>query len=272
MRTVSDIRVPSANVFNCWLHERQTDGMIYCARCCFDRYHHRFQLEQKPHSIIYSALDAAGYAQGDWKTGNPYLRLSSPRISSVARLSPNKGHRTLIEAAVSVLKEAPSASFIIAGKEEEVSIAELQDYASRRGVAKAFTFTDYLADPRPVLAACDIGVIASTESEVISRAAQEFFAFGVPVVASQINVLPEMVEDGVNGHLFAPGNAEMLAEKLLRLTKDPDLRRRFGEEALKRVRRVHDLRVQGEQTEALFDSVVKLAPPRSSKDRASESA
>lgn len=252
VRSVSDVRIPRGHLLNKILHQKWTDGIIYCAKCCRERYHAGLQLEHLPDKIIYSALDVGSFARGDWETGNRFRDLSSPRIGIVARLSPNKGHRTLIEAAAEVLREAPSASFIVAGKEEEVRFAELQKGARQSGVERAFSFTGFLADPRPVMAACDIGVVASTDSEVISRSTQEFFAFGVPVVAARINVLPEMVEDGVNGLLFPAGNAGELAAALLKLIKNPDLRRRYGEKALLRVKERHDLSVLGQETETFF--------------------
>ena len=91
-------------------------------------------------------------------------------------------------------------------KEEEIKISELQELAQKFGLADSFIFTGWLEDPRIALAVCDIGVVASTNSEVISRATQEFFAFGIPVIATRINVLPEMVQAGENGLLISPGD------------------------------------------------------------------
>ena len=258
-RTVSDVRIPAANPFNHWLHQKWTDGLIFCAECARNRYHQGLKLESKPEKVIYSALDVEAYRSGDWKKNNRFAGLPSPRISIVARLSPNKGHRNLIEAAALILPEIPTATFIVAGKEEEISVVELRDYARQHGVEKAFVFAGHLEDPRELIAVSDIGVIASTESEVISRAAQEFFAFAVPVIASRVNVLPEMVEDGFNGFLFNPGDAAGLAASVRRLAADEPLRKQMGEQVLNRVRQRHDLSVLGRETEAFFSSIMETA-------------
>jgi glycosyltransferase involved in cell wall biosynthesis len=256
IRTVSDVRSPKGNIFNKILHEKWTDGLIYCAQACRVRYHEKFRLGGAKEKVIYSGLDVDEFTRGDWRSGNPFFDLGSPRIGIIARLSPNKGHHTLIKAAARVRREVKSAAFIVVGKEEEVSIVELQNAARRHGVADAFTFTGHLEDPRPAVAACDIGVVASTDSEVISRAAQEFFAFGIPVVASRINVLPEIVEHGVNGLLVRPGDADELAAAILELAKSEEQRKAFGAQAAIAAKERHDLSVLGRETEEFFRQIL----------------
>jgi glycosyltransferase involved in cell wall biosynthesis len=256
IRTVSDVRPPKSNPINRMLHEQWTDGMVYCARVCQDQYHHIFDLDAKPEAVIYSALDVEEFAAESGDGDNPYFSYSAPRIGMVARLSPNKGHRTLIEAAALVLRRYPEATFIVVGKEEEVKIAELQAYAQQQGVEKAFVFTGLLEDPRPAMSALDIGVVASTESEVISRAAQEFFTLGIPVVATRINVLPEMIEEGVNGLLIEPGNASEMAGAILRLLDSEETRHTVGQRIKDRARERHDLAAMGETTEHFLNAVL----------------
>jgi len=260
IRSISDVRSPHPNPLNRLLHTRWTQGLIYCARVCQERYHKKFDLDHLPEKVIYSALDIDEYTAGNWEENNRFQALPQPRIGMVARLSPNKGHRTLIETAVIVRRELGCASFIIAGKEEEISIAQMKDFARQRGVEEMFTFAGLLQDPRPAISACDIGVVASTDSEVISRAAQEFFAFGIPVVASRVNVLPEMVEDGVNGFLVRPGDPEELARRILDLIKSESLRKSMGEQAAVRARTHHDIEKFGQETEAFMSEVLAGKP------------
>ncbi len=257
IRTVSDVRSPRDNFLNRILHCKWTDAYIYCARVCMNRYHDVFQLDSSLEKVIYSALDLEEFTAGDWVTDNVYLSHPSPRIGIVARLSPNKGHRVLIEAAAKVIEKVEHASFIVVGKEEEVTVSELREHAQHLGVADFFTFTGRLDDPRPAIAACDIGVIASTESEVISRAAQEFFAFGVPVIATKVNVLPEMVQDGYNGLLIDPGNPDDLADAVIRLCLDDEERRIMSENAATYARERHGMQFFGGVTESFYEAVLR---------------
>ena len=81
-------------------------------------------------------------------------------------------------------------------------------------------------------------VVPSTWFETFGIVAAEAMSHGVPVVASRIGALAELVEDGVNGLLFAPGNAVDLAAKIDRLWRDADLCRRLGRAAREKVARI----------------------------------
>lgn len=254
IRTVSDVRAPRDNFINRRLHEKWTEGFIFCAHCCRERYQ-KLRLNHLPQTVIYSSLDIDLYIRGEWKANSPFLSLPSPRIGIIARLSPNKGHRTLIEAVAQVYQAGLALSCIVVGQEEEVRIADLKSYARELGVESAFTFTGRLDDPRPVMAACDIGVVASLDSEVISRATQEFFAFGIPVIATTVNVLAEMIQPEVNGLLVPPGDSRALAAAIVRLISSPELRQRLGAAALQTALTRHHIDVQGANTEAFFQTI-----------------
>ncbi|MFH1861643.1 MAG: glycosyltransferase family 4 protein [bacterium] len=257
IRSVSDVRIPRTNVFNRHLFQKQTHGVIYCAECCRQRYQSALEISPIPSRIVYSALDVEAFTRGDWKTDNSYFQHSRPRIGIVARLSPNKGHKTLIDAAAMICAQLPQATFFVVGQEEEVTIAGLRDYARNQNVENSFVFTGRLDDPRPVIAACDIGVITSTDSEVISRAAQEFFAFGIPVIASTINVLPEMIQPDYNGFLIPAGDSYQLAQRILELANSETLRLRLGEGASASAVLKYSLDVMGRDTEEFFLQVIQ---------------
>src|SRR5262249_32078704 len=78
----------------------------------------------------------------------------------------------------------------------------------------------YVADRWDFLAGCRIGVVASTGSEAVSRAALEWMAAGRPVVASRVGGLPDLVLDDVTGLLTPPGDAVALARALQSLLDD----------------------------------------------------
>ena len=71
--------------------------------------------------------------------------------------------------------------------------------------------------------------------ESFGIACLEAMAFGLPVVATRVGGLPEVIEDGVTGLLVPPGDADALAQAMIRLLSDADLRRRMGQAGRERV-------------------------------------
>ena len=84
----------------------------------------------------------------------------------------------------------------------------------------------------------------------------EAMACGKPVIATRIGGVPEVVEDGVTGLLVAPGDEEAFAQAILRLLKDPVLRRRMGEAGRRRVERHFDQRELVQQMEHLYEHLM----------------
>ena len=85
------------------------------------------------------------------------------------------------------------------------------------------------ADLPSAIAAADILAFPTLAQEALGRSAVEAMACGRPVVASRLGGLPWVVDDGVTGLLFEPGNIEDLAFQLRRLLDDPPLSKRMGE-------------------------------------------
>ncbi len=83
-----------------------------------------------------------------------------------------------------------------------------------------------------------------------------------PVVASHIGGIPEIVDDGVTGMLFEPGNAEDLAEKIQYLWDRPDLCRQMGEAGREKALREYSPAKYYERLMAVYEKAIKLGPPR----------
>jgi L-malate glycosyltransferase len=147
------------------------------------------------------------------------------KIVVVANLRPEKGHDVLIDAAVEVLRRFPDAQFEIVGGGPE--LAALLARADARNVLHAFTFLGYREDVPSRLAGADIFVLPS-RSEAFPNAVLEAMATGLPIVASGVGGILELVDDGTTGLLVAPGDAPMIANRLCRLMADPGLASRLG--------------------------------------------
>lgn len=121
-----------------------------------------------------------------------------------------------------------------------------------------------LAPQSPELVAlyreADVFVLPS-RGDCFPQAVAEAMACGLPVVATTVGAIPDMVEDGVNGYLVPPRAPAALRRAILALAGSPELRREMGERGLDRARREHDAR---RNCNLLFDLMCRVARPRRS--------
>lgn len=148
------------------------------------------------------------------------LPSSLRRVAMVANLRPEKGQDVLIDAVPEVLRRFPDARFDLIGDGSER--AALERRARERGVADAVSFLGHREDVAALLAASDIFVLPS-RSEAFPNALLEAMAAGIPVVASAVGGVTEIVEDERNGLLVPPGDAGALARQICRLMDDSAL-------------------------------------------------
>jgi glycosyltransferase involved in cell wall biosynthesis len=155
-----------------------------------------------------------------------------PVIGTVGRLSEQKGHRHLVEAAPAILARHPTARFVIVGDGE--LRGPLERTARAAGVAERFTFTGARDDVPDLLASFHVFVLPSL-FEGLCLAVLEAQAAGVPVVATPVGGVRETVVDGETGAVVPVGDAAALAGAVSRLLDAPARALKLAEEARRRV-------------------------------------
>lgn len=150
-------------------------------------------------------------------------------ISFVGRLSPEKAPELVLEMALwCIRREYRNLCFIIAGDGRE--FRSLQEKIEELQLQEVVFLTGHLDDTRPLLKDSDLLFMCS-RTESWSLAILEAFAMKLPVVASKVDGVPELVEDGVNGYLI-PFDADFIersAVKLIHLLEHEDERRQMAE-------------------------------------------
>ncbi len=152
-------------------------------------------------------------------------RAASRIVTMVANLRPGKGHDTLIDAASLVLRRFPDVRFELIGDGTERQL--LEQRAAQRGVAHAVTFLGHVEDVGSRLAQSAIFTLPS-ESEAFPNAVLEAMACGLPVVASAVGGIREVVQHGETGFLVPPRDPEALADRLCGLLTQPALAATWG--------------------------------------------
>ncbi len=172
-----------------------------------------------PVRLIYNGVDLQRYDhQGPSTIREEYgMEPGSQIVGVVARLEPEKGHQTLIEAWPHVLHQVPDAYLLIVGEGSRRDF--LEQWAAAHKVAHRVIFTGRRDDVPAVTAALDVAVLPSWR-EAQGLSVLEAMALSRPVVASDVGGIPEMIEDGVTGLLVEHDNPVALAEAIVRLLQD----------------------------------------------------
>lgn len=154
-------------------------------------------------------------------------------IGCTAQLAAVKGMDGLIRVFGQVLAAHPECALVLTGEGSEREA--LGRLAEDLGVSGRVVFPGFSRNPVLASAAYDIAVLNS-HSEGFPNTLVEYFAAGKAVVTTHVGGIPEMVEDGKNGIMIAPGDEEALLESISLLIERPDLRRQMGARALATVK------------------------------------
>jgi glycosyltransferase involved in cell wall biosynthesis len=148
------------------------------------------------------------------------LPLDGPVFVSVATLFPVKDPQTLVEAAALVRATLSDAQFLLVG--EGPLRGALSQRIEELGLGETVWLLGAQADVRPYLAAADIGLLTS-RSEGSSNSLLEYMAMGLPAIVSDLPGNRELVEQ----EFFDPGDARDLADKIVKMWSNPELRGRM---------------------------------------------
>lgn len=175
-----------------------------------------------------------------------------PLVGMVARLHAVKGHRYFLEAARKLLLQRPGARFVVVG--DGPCRAVLEELAGRLGIAGQVVFTGFVEDVRPLMADLDVLVISSLW-EGFGLTAVEAMALGVPVVATRVGGLPEVVRHGETGLLVPPADPEALAKGIAWMLDNPGAAREMAGKGGEVVRKMFTAAVMARRTEELYRRV-----------------
>jgi len=196
------------------------------------------------------AVAAAGRAERAALYGDALV------IGIVGRLIPIKGHRELFHA-LALLKKTTTRAFRCLVVGDGPDLDALRALATELDLEEEVSFTGFHRDVAKVMSLMHI-VVAPSHAEASSRVVLEAGALQLPVVATRIGGIPEMVEDGVTGILVDLGDVAGLAHALETFT-DADVRQRMGTAGYQRV---HDRFANSVITQGIEDIYVSAVSSR----------
>jgi glycosyltransferase involved in cell wall biosynthesis len=174
-------------------------------------------------------------------------------VVHVANFNPQKRHEDLMKAVQLVVRQNPRVTFLLVGHGRLQPAVKAQ--ARELNITENVIFTGFRTDAPRLMAAGDLSVLSS-QFEGLPISLLEAMALGRPVVATNVGGVSEVVTDGVEGFLVDPLDPAQLADKILALLRDPELRQRLSENARRRVREKFSIQSMVTRTEALYRQVL----------------
>lgn len=207
-----------------------------------------------PHLIrtIYEGIDLAVYprksAPNTRHAGDPLV------VGTVAHLSHEKGLRYLIEAAAIIPSVQSRLRFVIVG--DGPCRLELEALVQEKGLSDCFSFMGFKNQTVQSTKSFDMFVLPSL-SEGLSSAILTAMACSLPVIATNVGGIPELVQDGVNGLLVPPADPRSLAQALQQLADEPEKAYQMGLQGRERVEKCFTLQHKILETERLCYSLLR---------------
>jgi glycosyltransferase involved in cell wall biosynthesis len=178
----------------------------------------------------------------------------------IGNLYEEKGQKIVLQAAVEVLKVFPHCRIFIIGDDPDGNDQykkELAAYANQLGIGSNVIFTGFRRDIPELIQLLDSVVHASLFPEPFGKVIIEGMAMKKPVIATRSDGTTEIIDDGVNGFLIPPNDHKVLAQKLICVLRDENLRRKLGEAAFLKVKNYFTIEKHIKEVEKTYEGILK---------------
>ena len=212
-------------------------------------------------SVIHSGVDVHRFIEGATQRAKKRKELGIPSdsliVGYVGWLIPIKGVTHLVNAMARVAEQHPKSLLVVVGKGDDKGEEEmrLKEQVASLGLADRVRFLGWRADVDEIMGCFDVFVLPSS-NEGMGRVLVEAMAGGLPIVASCVGGIPDLVKDGQNGLLVPPKDAAALEKAISDLLADKKKRKRMGK-AGKKVCRAYSAETMVEKIDNLYKALLQ---------------
>ncbi len=242
-----------------WWATYEADRVIVCSHSMKNEICDHFNLPREKVDIIPNAIDASKYEipvdRGAVRQRYG-VKWGEKLILCVGRLVPQKGVEYFIRAIPHIAKKYPEAKFIIVGEGWSRDI--LEEEAKASSYANKITFTGFASDKQVIelMTSADVLVVPSIY-EPFGIVALEGMATGVPVVASQVGGLAEVIDHDKTGVFVYPRSPESLAWGIDKVLSDPDHAKQLTKNAKEKLHKAYSWEAVAMKTVEVYKKVVE---------------
>ena len=198
--------------------------------------------------VIYNGIDFVELNKESKQNVDLSIPKNSYVIGMVGRLSEQKAPDIFVEAAHLIKEQIPNAFFLMVGYGPLKKQIERQ--IDKLGLKESFCITGWVENPTAYMKKMDIGLLIS-RWEGFGLVIPEYMASNIPVIASRVDAIPNLIEDGKDGILVNKDDFKSIAENVVRLKTNPDLYTKLKLQAMRKVKNFDIKRVASE-TENLY--------------------
>ncbi|MCA9066044.1 MAG: glycosyltransferase family 4 protein, partial [Planctomycetaceae bacterium] len=243
---------------------RQQDRLVGCGGAVAQALIDNEGLPAGRVEVIYNGVDLAALSSPAAGAGESIRRefsLSSEDfvVLQVARLHELKDHQTALRAIDRARTSCPQIRLVIVGDGEKRT--EIERTIRERRLEQHVRLAGTRSDIASLLAAADVCLLSSI-SEGIPLTIIEAMAARLPVVATAVGGIPEMIEHGVTGYLARAGDEDSLANHLLQLHRNPLLREKMGQTSERKAQQQFSLDGMIQQYREVYREMLGEQPRR----------
>lgn len=205
--------------------------------------------------VIFNGVDIAAYENGvHGAVERKDLNIPEDAfvVGMVGRMCLQKAPDVFVKMAKQVKEKVSDAHFIIVGNGNQE--AEIRKYAEDNDLSDSLHITGWVDNPLSYVELFDVACLLS-RWEGFGLVLPEYMMVGKPIVASQVDAIPNIIRDGENGLLVEVDDAVGASDAVLRIYQEDALRNRLVEQGMKDVRRKFNARRVSEEHERLFERV-----------------
>ncbi|MBL7996881.1 glycosyltransferase family 4 protein [bacterium] len=196
-----------------------------------------FRVPAEKSAVVYNGIDIEEFKQnGIQKKLREEYRISKKAVifGVTGRILPKKGYLSFLRAGKLTMDQCKNEEIILAviggvfSEFQEKYLKQLRNLACELNISDKVLFTGFRTDIKSYVSDLDVLVVPSVWDEPFGRTALEGMALGIPIIASRVGGLPEVIEDGSTGFLYEQDNPEALNHAMSELVHNPSLRQQMG--------------------------------------------
>jgi N-acetyl-alpha-D-glucosaminyl L-malate synthase BshA len=229
----------------------EADAITAVSKFMANEAHERLGIERGIH-VIPNFVDSNAFSPNPCEDESIGIRKDLV-IAHVSNFRPVKRVHDLVYAMAIIKKEVPDVSLMLIGDGPDRHSVEM--LIKRLNLKSNIVLTGFRSDVAHLLRCSDVVVLCS-ETESAPLTLLEGMSCGLPVIATNVGGIPEIIQDGINGFLVPSKNPEAIAEKLLKLNANSELRKQLGTTARETVLKRYTADKVVDQYLKIFESIV----------------